>query len=125
MGACRRITFHVSSAFQAEAVAALHAVKLLSDLGFRRVEIEGDSLTTIKKLQSNNPDMSVISGIIHEIKERAKDFFKISYTHTFRRANMAAHLIAGAFRLGSDDLFLVEEVPDCALLAVERDRPSS
>ncbi|GMI66628.1 hypothetical protein HRI_000332100 [Hibiscus trionum] len=123
MGAGRRVSHHISSAFYAEAVAALHAVTLLSDLGFRRAVVEGDSLAVIRKLRSPVDDFSEISVIIHDIKARSTEFEGISFQHTFRPLNLVAHLIAGDVRFNSGDRFWVEEVPDGVTQAVQDDWP--
>ncbi|GMI85884.1 hypothetical protein HRI_002257700 [Hibiscus trionum] len=123
MGAGRRVAYHISSSFQDEAVAALHAITFLSDLGFRRAIVEGDSLSVIRKLCSSAEDFSEISAIIHDIKARVSGFEKISFQHTFWPSNRVAHLIAGDVRFNYGDRFWVEEVPDGVTQAVQDDRP--
>ncbi|XVF16613.1 hypothetical protein REPUB_Repub10bG0047200 [Reevesia pubescens] len=41
---------HVYNSFTVEAVAALRALEFAIEMGFRRIILEGDSLTAIKKL---------------------------------------------------------------------------
>ncbi|KAA3481304.1 glycine, alanine and asparagine-rich protein-like [Gossypium australe] len=60
--------------FHSEAVGCIVAMKLCLDLGLRRLEVEGDSLTMIKKAKSNEDDRSEISAYIEDMKKMTKDF---------------------------------------------------
>ncbi|GMI75531.1 hypothetical protein like AT3G09510 [Hibiscus trionum] len=122
LGACRRFTPHVSSAFLAEAFAALHAIELLLDLGFDSAIVEGDSLTVIKKLQSKKPDLSILSALIFDIKEKARSMRICRFVFAPRASNRVAHLIAGDSSLESIDRYWVEETPSSAVHAVVSDR---
>ncbi|KAK8475971.1 hypothetical protein V6N12_033733 [Hibiscus sabdariffa] len=117
MGACRRFSPYVASAFMAEAYVALHAIDLLADLGFDSAVIEGDSLTIIKKLQASSSDLSELSAIIFEVQAKAKTLRKCFFNFTPRASNQVAHIIAKDFSLNSSDHFWVEEIPSSALRA--------
>ncbi|KAL4368101.1 hypothetical protein GQ457_05G029660 [Hibiscus cannabinus] len=121
MGACRRFSPYVASAFMAEAYAALHAIDLLVDLGFDSAVIEGDSLTIIKKLQASTSDLSELSAIIFEVQAKAKTLRNCSFNFTSRASNQVAHIIAKDFSLNSSDRFWVEEIPSSALRAAASD----
>ncbi|KAK8552337.1 hypothetical protein V6N12_040937 [Hibiscus sabdariffa] len=121
MGACRRFSPFVASAFMAEAYAALHAIDLLIDLGFDSVVIEGDSLTIIKKLQASSSDLSELSAVIFEVQAKAKTLRNCSFNFTPRASNQVAHIIAKDFSLNSGDRFWVEEIPSSALRAAASD----
>lgn len=64
--------------------------------------IEGDSLTVIKKLQSETRDKSILSPIIADIKSLLKYFRSITFHHVRREANEAAHALA-QFGSNSDE----------------------
>ncbi|MBA0549936.1 hypothetical protein Golob_020929 [Gossypium lobatum] len=68
---------HVADPTVAEARACLSAVILLNELGFR--EVEGDSLTIIKKLRVPVEDRLAISVLIKEIRVRAQNFDSVEY----------------------------------------------
>ncbi|KAL4318018.1 hypothetical protein GQ457_18G000980 [Hibiscus cannabinus] len=121
MGACRRFSPYVASAFMAEAYAALHAIDLLVDLGFDSAVIEGDSLTIIKKLQASSSDLSELSAIIFEVQAKAKTLRNCSFNFTSRASNQVAHIIAKDFSLNSGDRFWVEEIPSSALRVAASD----
>ncbi|KAL4280660.1 hypothetical protein GQ457_03G022750 [Hibiscus cannabinus] len=67
MAACTYPHMRVADAFMAEAMACEQAVTFAIELGFRSVQVEGDSLSVIKKLVSAAPDKSILSPIIRDI----------------------------------------------------------
>ncbi|MBA0796321.1 hypothetical protein Gohar_007098 [Gossypium harknessii] len=58
----------ITSSFAAEACACTRVVRLGIQMGVRRIKIEGDALTIIKKCQSNSVDKSEIRAYIKDIK---------------------------------------------------------
>ncbi|GMI78309.1 hypothetical protein like AT3G09510 [Hibiscus trionum] len=94
MEACTIRHLHVADPFIAEANACLQAVLFMKDLRFRSVIVEGDSLTVIQKVNSSNPDMSILNPIIQEIKTPSRDFDSIQFRFTYRKANGLAYLLA-------------------------------
>ncbi|KAK9013150.1 hypothetical protein V6N11_041169 [Hibiscus sabdariffa] len=85
---------NVADAFVAEALACRQVVWFARELGFSRVIIEGDSLTVIKKLNSNAVD----------------------------RANKAAHALAYECRRFPGPCYWVEEAPVATTAECELDR---
>ncbi|KAA3474146.1 reverse transcriptase [Gossypium australe] len=63
MGACAYQYTEVVDAFVAKARACERAVLFAIDMGFRKIILEGDSLTVIKKLRSAKNDRPVIHSI--------------------------------------------------------------
>lgn len=68
IGSCTYPEVHVADAFIAEARACEQTVRFAIEMGFCQVQIEGDSLTIIKKLNSSDEDKSVFSPINRNIK---------------------------------------------------------
>ncbi|MBA0802805.1 hypothetical protein Gohar_013075, partial [Gossypium harknessii] len=64
------------------------------EIGFRHVQIEGDSLTIIKKLHTSTDDRSFLSPIIADIKHMLGFFEQITFHYVKREANTAAHTLA-------------------------------
>ncbi|MFQ6661854.1 hypothetical protein Gotur_029875 [Gossypium turneri] len=91
MGACTYPMVDIADAFVAEARACERALYFALDMGFRKVVLEGDSLTVIKKLVSNSTDRSVLCHISQHIQGLAGAFEKITYNFIPREANRAAH----------------------------------
>ncbi|MBA0753898.1 hypothetical protein Gogos_021326 [Gossypium gossypioides] len=61
---------------------------------FRRLIVEGDSLTVIKNIQKKEEDKSVIRQITHHIYNLGMYFDAVSYLVVPRVANEAAHTLA-------------------------------
>ncbi|KAK5837848.1 hypothetical protein PVK06_006575 [Gossypium arboreum] len=59
---------HIHDALIAEAIVSTQAIRFAQEMGFRFVEIEGDSSLVIKKLEEICIDRSVISNIICGVK---------------------------------------------------------
>ena len=57
-----------------EAHAAVSAIQFAQQLGLYNVEIEGDSLGIIRKLQGMEEDFSPIETLIEKAKIRVRDF---------------------------------------------------
>lgn len=69
MGAITYPLCNVADAFGAQMRACEKVVQFARDMGFRCVHIEGDSLMTIKKINSNTTDRSYLFPIICDIKK--------------------------------------------------------
>ncbi|KAK5771924.1 hypothetical protein PVK06_048180 [Gossypium arboreum] len=68
------IHYDVVSPFATEAYAGLEAVELGIEMGFQEIQIQGDSLTVVKKYQSTTIDYSVIEAIIRDIQAKKLGF---------------------------------------------------
>ena len=75
-----------------EASAAICALQLAQQIGFLKVEIEGDARGVIRKLQGVKEDLSPIGTLVDVAKSRTKSFCKFILTR--RKGNMAAHWLA-------------------------------
>ncbi|XWS70121.1 hypothetical protein CRYUN_Cryun03dG0022000 [Craigia yunnanensis] len=76
-----------------EANAALNALKFASHMGFTSIELEGDAVSIIKKLQSHEPNLSTISLLIDEARVKALTFNLCSFKHIGRNGNTLAHIL--------------------------------
>ncbi|MBA0848268.1 hypothetical protein Goshw_030386, partial [Gossypium schwendimanii] len=122
MGACTYPLLDVADAFMAEARACERALYFALDMGFRKVVLEGDSLTVIKKLNLNIVDRSVLSPISQHILFLAGSFKEVTYPFVPREANKAAHELAMDGRNRQFPCFWVEEAPLSVIDVVESDR---
>ncbi|KAK8508865.1 hypothetical protein V6N12_034967 [Hibiscus sabdariffa] len=113
----------IGDAFIAEAVACDKAVSFALELGFRSVQIEGDSLSLIKKLSSAMADKSVISPILLDIKALSKAFDIITFSFVSREGNKVAHELARARLQYSEPRYWIEEAPTTVERLAQRDRP--
>ncbi|KAK8628230.1 hypothetical protein V6N13_063940 [Hibiscus sabdariffa] len=94
MAACAYPHTSVADPFIAEAKACEMVVSFAIDLGFIQIQVEGDSLSIIKKLNSTIADKSVISWIVNDINSM-RDFFEfITFANVGRLGNEATHGLA-------------------------------
>ncbi|KAK8481715.1 hypothetical protein V6N13_018372 [Hibiscus sabdariffa] len=122
MAACSIPHRNVADAFVPEAYACRQAVLFAKESGFSRVIVEGDSLSVIKKLNSDEAERSTIYPIVHDIKVLSRDFSSISYCFARRGANNVAHVLAQEYRSNPGPCYWVEEAPAAATVASELDR---
>ncbi|KAK8984388.1 hypothetical protein V6N11_029703 [Hibiscus sabdariffa] len=122
MAACSFPHRNVADVFAAEAYACKQAVLFAKDLGFPRVIIEGNSLTIIKKINSDSADRSSIYPIVRDIKFLTQSFTSISFCFVRREANNAAHALARECRNYLDPRYWMEQAPEAATMASELDR---
>ncbi|KAK8663631.1 hypothetical protein V6N13_083440 [Hibiscus sabdariffa] len=101
----------VNDAFVAEAKACESAVLFAIELGFKIVQLEGDSLTVIRKFSSDSLDKSIIQPIITDIKAKLQLFEKITFSHVGRQGNAAAHALARIHTQFQLPRYWVEEAP--------------
>lgn len=79
MAVCSYPNNNVGDSMMAEAYVALEAVTAAEELGFRKLILEGDCLTIIKKINGNMLDQSTLSTIVHNIRFRSKKFKYFTY----------------------------------------------
>lgn len=115
MGACTYPHHNIGEAFVAEARACELAVKFAQDVGFRRIQVEGDSLTIIKKVHAKEQDRSVLSPILSNIVSRLGYFQQISFHHVQREANQTAHTLAQEGRCFVEEHCWIEEALEVAI----------
>ncbi|MBA0784780.1 hypothetical protein Gotri_027661 [Gossypium trilobum] len=61
---------------------------------FRRLVVEGDSLTVIKSIKKEEEDKSVFRSITHHIYHLGLHFDEATYLFVPRAVNEAAHVLA-------------------------------
>ncbi|KAL0007691.1 hypothetical protein SO802_009193 [Lithocarpus litseifolius] len=87
----------IPQAYKAEEIEALAALKALSlafELGFRSAIIEGDSLALIQALKSEERSLSPMGLLIEDVKVFANNFVRLLYSHIKRNGNRVAHSLA-------------------------------
>ncbi|XVE52617.1 hypothetical protein DITRI_Ditri02bG0136100 [Diplodiscus trichospermus] len=80
-------------------------------MGFSAIELEGDALTIIKKLLSNDHDLSHIRIIIEDGKLMLDSFVSCKVMHIGCEGNRVAHHLAKFGLDVSDDHIWMEEAP--------------
>lgn len=72
---------NISCPLTSKALSCVQAIHVAQDLGFKNVELEGDSEVLISKLNVADIDKSTISSIIWDVKRLVLGFehFKFHY----------------------------------------------
>lgn len=109
MEAATYLHLHVADPFVTEAKACEKAVNFAKDLGFLSVQVEGDSLTIIKKLKSAKVDRSILGAIVSNIQAQMCFFRTLTFHHVRREANGVAHALAKEGVQFAEDRCWVEE----------------
>ncbi|MBA0845730.1 hypothetical protein Goarm_022506, partial [Gossypium armourianum] len=104
---------NVSSVFATKALACVQAMRLGTELGLASVVVEGDSLSIIKKCQSNEIDKSEIGAYVRDIQHYQRGFHSVCFKYTLRKTNLVAHNLAKASLKEGKHIYLVGGVPMC------------
>lgn len=75
-------------------MACTMAMKLCLDLGLRRLVVEGDLVTGIKKVKLSEVNKSKISAYIEDIKKMGIKVLSCIFMHVQRSANIVVHQLA-------------------------------
>ena len=90
-----------------EAVVALKALQLASNLGFQKAILEGDSLGLIKALEAEDHNLSPWGLLLEDVKLVANSFVSLSYSHIKRNGNNVAHnLVKHAIRIPNFEVWM-------------------
>ncbi|KAK8655135.1 hypothetical protein V6N13_107725 [Hibiscus sabdariffa] len=106
----------------AEALACLQAVQFAAELGVRRIVVEGDSLSVIKKVNGPNSDKSILNPIVQDIKDLCRSFVSIQFQFTYQESNGVAHLLAKEGRSLVSPSYWIEEAPLAVVSLAESER---
>ena len=94
-----------------EAMAALKALTFTHELGFQNVVLEGDALSLIQQLKSQDQNLSPWGLLVDDVKEYGTKFRRVLYSHVKRNGNSVAHNLAKHAICISDFQVWMEDVP--------------
>ncbi|MBA0570546.1 hypothetical protein Golob_004187 [Gossypium lobatum] len=121
MVACTCSYSGITDTFVAKARPCEQAIDFVMELGFKKMQIEGDSLTVIKKVKTNFQEKSMLSPIIKDIKTKLGGFERISFYFAGRKANVAVHALVAEGHQLDEPQYWVEEAPQVVERVVEID----
>ncbi|KAA3475505.1 reverse transcriptase [Gossypium australe] len=104
----------VVSPFVAEAIACRRATQLALEINNGKVIIEGDSLSIIKKCNTNVIDKSQVGSFIHDIQELKNRVPHVRFEFVPRSANTLAHILATETLRRKESVYLENGVPPYA-----------
>ncbi|KAA3481323.1 reverse transcriptase [Gossypium australe] len=113
---------NVADPFVAEARAYERTLFFAAKMNFRRLIVEGDSLSVIKIIKKNNSDKSVLRPITQHIVQLGMCFEEISYLYVPRTINGVAHTLALEGRRNKFYGCWVNGVPDSVKMLARKDR---
>ncbi|KAK8508390.1 hypothetical protein V6N12_055226 [Hibiscus sabdariffa] len=111
MAACTYPHTGIANSFASEAIACKRATMFAIDLGFRSVQIEGYSLSIIKKINSPTMDKSIVSPIIRDILLLKGLFEAITFSFVGMNGNKVAHALAKLGLQNAKPRYWIEEAP--------------
>ncbi|MBA0845808.1 hypothetical protein Goarm_022782, partial [Gossypium armourianum] len=121
VGADTYLFEEVGDAFVAKARACEKALLFARMMGFRRLIVEGDSLSVIKNVKKKEEDRSVLRPITYHIHRLHLFFDEVTYNFVPCTVNGAAHILALEGRIKRVCGNWVDGVPDSVRLVVEKD----
>jgi ribonuclease HI len=92
--ACNEGVDGITAPEMAEAVAVRQALSITRDKGFQKIILMSDCLSLIQRILSSEKDRSAVGIVVADIKSLATEFSTVSFKHTSRKNNVAAHLLA-------------------------------
>ncbi|KAA3453480.1 reverse transcriptase [Gossypium australe] len=101
----------VESAFAAEAIACRRATQIALGMGGKQINIEGDSLSIIKKCNQTDFDKSQIGAFIYDIQRMKNRGSSLKFTYSPRSSNKLAHLLATETLRRNEVFYLFHCVP--------------
>ncbi|MBA0693033.1 hypothetical protein Goari_010547, partial [Gossypium aridum] len=111
MSACTYPYKGVGNIFVAEAKACERALLFAIEIGFRKIILEGDSLSIIKKFKSEE-DRLILRPISQSIQLLEGHLMEITYHFVPREANKAAHNLEMEGRWHQTPCFWVDDASD-------------
>ena len=106
---------------QVEALAARKAIELALEIGFTRVDIEGDSKTIYRELNSTDLSLALHGHVIQDTKYLASSFVSHRFSHVRRQGNNVTHALA-RWAINSPNLTVwMEDVPPDIQCIVQAD----
>jgi ribonuclease HI len=112
-GACSVTMKVTTSAPEAEALAALHAMIFTKEKEYSGVVFEGDAQTIVNAVNSSQPCDSSYGHFIEDAKRGLCSLGNSMFVHVKREANVAAHTLARAACNHATRTILWHCIPSC------------
>ncbi|GMJ10884.1 hypothetical protein like AT2G04420 [Hibiscus trionum] len=121
MVAATYLKYPIANLEHAEALACEQALILAQELGFRRVEVEGDSLGVVTKLKNWEAYKGFLSTLYRNIQRRGNSFDYLCFSYACREKNGVAHALTRITLPSDEPMVWIEEAPQLVLHLVRRD----
>lgn len=88
-------------------------VTFCREIGIYRVMLEGDALQVVNLQRGPKPDQSCGGLLVADTRRIFNSFVDWSVSHVSRKFNIATHCLAKDALSCGEDLYDLEEVPEC------------
>ncbi|MBA0846224.1 hypothetical protein Goarm_005784 [Gossypium armourianum] len=112
---------YIPAMFASEALACVQAIRFGVESSFLRVEVEGGTLTIIKKIQSEKEEIYKIRAYISNAKRLRSNFITCKFKHARRQTKKVAHIIAKEGLNKYANTYLANSLSSLVAWAVEDD----
>ncbi|KAL0005202.1 hypothetical protein SO802_012763 [Lithocarpus litseifolius] len=112
-----------SSVVEMEALAAIRAIELSTELGFDRVVFEGDSQTVMKAITDTSLSFATSGLLIRDAQVLANQLRGVRFQYAGRESNKVAHNLARYARHITGYYVWMEDVPVHCLSFYQADMP--
>ena len=111
MATMNRIVYNITDPLVAEHAVVIYGLQFAMDIGFHTFIDEGDSLLTIRALQSNEQDFSWL-GYWIDVTCRLLQYLQYwEQSHVKKEANSVAHLLARSSKNVVEPVICSEDAP--------------
>jgi ribonuclease HI len=121
VAAINEFILHVYSAAMAEAMAMLHGLSLVNQIGCSSVEVESDSIEVIQISTGENRMWNEASAIYSDILAQAANIGTVEFSHCRRDTNTVAHDLARDSFISRSCCNWIDDPPSFILLALLND----
>ncbi|MBA0556573.1 hypothetical protein Golob_026660 [Gossypium lobatum] len=111
----------IPNAFAAEALACVQAIQFGAESGYLRVDIEGDALSILRKLQDDLDNRSKIRAYILNVNRLKRNFINCKFKYASRIGNNVVRTLAKKGLRVGDDTYLNNGLSGAVLAAVAED----
>ena len=110
LASCAKEMHQPFKAMVIESLVAATPLSFATNLGFRRVVLEGDSMDVIQALRENAESLTPRGLLLEDVRMLSQNFEQLLYSHTKREGNSVAHNLAKYALCFPDFLALTEDV---------------
>ena len=116
---CAKIKHQPYKAVEIESLVATTTLSFTTDLGFRHVILEGDSMEVIQALRENTQPLTPTGLLIEDVRRFFQNFDELLYSHTKRDDHVVAYSLAKYTLSIPNFLVWMEDVPSHILPIVQ------
>ena len=111
IASCLKVVHQALGVCEIEAMATMWALSFASNVGVKRVMLEGDSMAVISSLREDGIVLVPYWLLLEDVRNLSQHFDELRYSHTMRKGNRLAYSLA-RYAVGIQDFLVwMEDVP--------------